>query len=184
MIEIGGTPIINTGGCGGYYGHGYGYDGMGAGGGNWIWAFLVFALLGRNGFGGDNNVDKSIFTSQNFNQLDNGIRAVQNGICDSVYAVNNAVKDGFYSTGMNIQGVNQNLGNAICTQTYELANLVRNVGDKVSSCCCSMERAIDGVNFNAERNANAVIQSGDRNTQRILDWLSNDRDSRDRKSVV
>lgn len=168
MIEIGGTPIINAGGYGGYAG---GFDG--GMGGNWIWAFLLFALLGNGGFGGNNTLDKSIFTSQNFNQIDNGIRALQNGLCDSVYAVNNSVKDGFYSTGMNIQGINQNLGNAICTQTYELANLVRNVGDKVSNCCCTVERAIDSVKFESEKNANAIIQSGDRNTQRILDWLSN-----------
>lgn len=189
MIEIGGNPIIHTGG-----GYGYGYDGMGFGGGNSIWAFLLFALLNRGGFGcGDNGavgVERSVYNSQNFNQLDNGIRAVQNGICDSVYAVNNAVKDGFYSTGMNLQGINQNLGNALCTTTYELNNQIRNVGDKVTSCCCTMERAIDGVeraidgvNFNGERNTNAVIQAVDRNGDKILAWLNDDRRAKQDKEI-
>lgn len=175
MIDVGGTPVIQTG-----------YDG--GMGGNWIWAFLLFALLGRNGFGcGDNGtagIERSIFSSQNFGQLDNGIRAVQNGICDSVYAVNNAVKDGFYSTSLNIQGLNQNLGNALCSTTYELADQIRNVGDKVSSCCCTMERAIDGVNFNAERNANAVIQAVDRNGDKILAWLNDDRRAKQDKEIA
>lgn len=167
MVDIGGTPVIQTGG-------GYGYDGMG---GNWIWAFLLFALLGRNGFGygdnrGDAGIERSIYNSQNFGQLDNGIRAIQTGLSDLGFSLNNSIKDGFYSNAMGIQNVNTNLGNAICSQTYELNNQIRNLGERLSDCCCTTQRAIDGVNFNNERNANAIIQSQERGTQRILDWLN------------
>lgn len=168
MVDIGGTPVIQTGG--------YGYDGMG---GNWIWAFLLFALLGRGGFGGvgtdaglvTSAVEKSVFNAQQFGQLDNGIRAIQNGLCDSTFALNNSIKDGFYSNAAAVQNVNSVLGNAICTQTYELTNQIRNISDRISDCCCTTQRAIDGVNFNIERNSNAIIQSNERNTDRILDWL-------------
>ena len=83
LTDVGGTPVIQTG----YSGYEGGF------GSQWVWAFLLFALLGGGGFGwGRNNmtgagvaaVDSAVYASQQFNQLDNGIRAVQNGICSSV----------------------------------------------------------------------------------------------------
>ena len=170
MVEIAGTPIINTGG----YGYGYnGMDGINAGGGNWIWAFLLFALLGRGFNYGDNGGTNPVYAAQQFSQLDNGIRSIQNGLCDTTFELSNNVKDSMYNTAMSINGINTNLGNAICSQTYELSNQIRNIGERLDSCCCTTQRAIDGVNFNNEKNANAIIQAGNTNTQRIIDWLSN-----------
>lgn len=167
ISEIGGTlPVVQTSG-------GYGD----AFGGSWVWAFLLFALLGNGGFNGYGRngvaaVDSAVYASQQFNQLDNGIRALGNGICSSTYDLNNSIKDGFYSTAMGIQGVNTNLGNALCTTTYELAGKINDVGTQMQSCCCQIERGLDGVNFNGERNTNAIIQNATANTQRILDYLS------------
>lgn len=169
MVDVGSTPVIQTGGC----------DAMG--GGNWMWAFLLFAILGRgNGFGfGEGGgyptamIEKSIYNSSMLGQLDNGIRAIQNGFCDSTFALNNSVKDGFFRNASEIQGVNTNIGNAICSQTYELANQIRNVSEKISSCCCDTQRSIDGVNLNIERNTNALMKSNEESTARILAWLQN-----------
>lgn len=173
QITEGTTPITVTGGypCGGY---GYG-DGCGMGG-NWIWAFLLFALLGNgfNRFGngyGDGWGDAAVWKAQEFGQLENGVRATNNGICDSTFALNNSIKDGNFNILRGIDGVNQNLGNAICQSTYELNNSIRNVGFDLQQCCCGIQRGIDSVNFNGERNANAIIQSGNANTQKILDAL-------------
>lgn len=154
LTDVGGTPVIQTGGCG--------YDGMGFGNG-WLGIILIIALLGGGGFGwggygrggaGVAAVDSSIYASQQFNQLDNGIRGIQNGICSSVYDLNNSIKDGFYSTAMGIQSVNTNLGNALCTTTYELAGKINDVSNQMQNCCCQIQQ-----------NATA-------NTQRILDYLS------------
>ena len=168
LTDVGATPVIQTSA---------GYDGMF--GNSWLGILLVIALLGGGGFGfggyGRNGVaavDSAVFASQQFNQLDNGIRGIQNGICSSTYDLNNSIKDGFYSTAMGIQGVNTNLGNALCTTTYELAGKINDVANQMQSCCCKIERGIDGVNFNAERNASAIIQNATANTQRILDYLS------------
>lgn len=168
QITEGATPITVTGGypCGGY---GYG-DGMG---GNWIWAFLLFAILGNsfNRFGGYGYGDSDIWKAQEFGQLENSVRATNNGICDSTFALNNSIKDGNFNILRGIDGVNQNLGNAVCQSTYELNNSIRNVGFDLQQCCCQTQRSIDGVNFNAERNANAIIQSNNANTQKILDAM-------------
>ena len=110
LTDVGGTPVIQTGyGCNG--------DGFGWGNSGILGIILIIALLGGGGFGGFGfgnrggfglaNMDNTVWGAQQFAQLDNGIRAVQNGICDSVYALNNSVKDGFYATQTAIQGVTQ-----------------------------------------------------------------------------
>lgn len=165
LTDVGSTPVIQTG-----------TGDNGWGNGSWVWAFLIFALLGGGGFGYGNRgvagMDSAVFGAQQFGQLDNGIRAIQNGICDSTFALNNSIKDGFYATQTAVQGVNTNLGNALCSTTYELANKINAVGTQLQNCCCDIQRGIDGINFNSERNANAIIQNATANTQRILDYLN------------
>ena len=170
ISEVGGAvPVVQTSA-------GYG-DGF-CGGGSWIWAFLIFALLGNRGFGygGDypanHGIKDAVYESHQYSQLENGIRATQNGIADATFALNNSVKDGFYATARAIDGVNTNLGNALCSTTYELAGKIDANRFASQQCCCEIQRAIDGVNFNSERNTNAIIQNATANTQRILDYLS------------
>lgn len=169
----GATPLIQSTG-------GYG-DGFGWGSSGLLGIILIIALLG-GGFGGlgwgRNNgagvaaVDSAIFASQQFNQLDNGIRGLGNGICSSTYDLNNSIKDGFYSTARDIDRVNTNLGNALCTTTYELANRINGVGTQLQQCCCDLKQGQMETNFLNERNTNAVIQNATANTQKILDYLN------------
>lgn len=99
-------------------------------GGDGIWAILLFALIFGNGngggfgFGGGGNSGlNSGFAWQN---IDGGIRAIQNGICDSTFALNNTITSGFH-------GVDRGL----C-----------DISHQISDCCCTTQRGIDGVNFN------------------------------------
>ena len=99
-----------------------GYGGFGMGGWEGLIALIVLAGLFGNGgwgggFGGGANGIGAVYGAQQFSQLDNGIRSVQNGICDSTFALNNSVKDGFYS-------VNSNISSALCNTTYELAGKI------------------------------------------------------------
>lgn len=59
------------------------------------------------------------------NGIENGIRGIQQGICDSTYALNNTITSGF-------SGVDRSL----CQMGYQLHD-----------CCCQTQRAIDGVNI-------------------------------------
>lgn len=167
LTDVGATPVIQSGG----------YD-NGFGGGMGIWAILLLALLGGNGFGGYGRnaggaqIDNSIWESQSFGRLENGQSAIQNaisqvgqGVCSSTYALNDSIKDGNYSTAMAIQDSKYQLGNGLCSTTYELSTAIRD-------CCCNTQRGIDSVNFNNERNTNAIVQAGNANTQRILDFLN------------
>lgn len=111
-----------------YGGYGMG-DGIGYGGGL-VWIVLLFALLGGNGFGANGRfaTTEDLASGFNFSGVNNKLNEITAGIA----------------------GINQNLGNAICSSTYELAS-------KIDNCCCTTQRAIDGVKFDlANYNASLI----------------------------
>lgn len=92
-----------------------GNDGFGSG--SWLMVLLVIILLGGGnfGFGGRQQAATTDEVSAGFNFA--GINNKLNEITASV------------------AGVNQNLGNAICSSTYELAS-------KIDNCCCQTQLGI------------------------------------------
>lgn len=134
---------------------GYG-DGFGMGGGWFAW-ILLFALFGGNGFGfggrGQAATTEDLASGFNFNSL-------QSKTNDILAAVN---------------GVNQNLGNAICTSTYELAGKISGVEAAMQACCCDLARSIDGVNYNGAMNTAAINANTTAGVQKILDAITGNR---------
>lgn len=126
---------------------GYGYDGMCGG---WMWIFLLFALLGNNGWG-NNGYDMSGALTRNeirdgFNNQDtqNGIRGIQQGLCDGFYAVNTTMLQGFNGIQRDLcQGFNS-VNGGIAENRFAL-----------QQCCCD------------------ITTNNTYNTQRILDKLCN-----------
>lgn len=107
--------------------------------GDGFWGIILLALLfgnggygGFGGFGGGGAMLNGALTRAELydgfaiQNIDSAVRGVQQGICDSTYALNNAITSGFY-------GVDR----SIC-----------DVGHQISDCCCQTQRAIDGVNYN------------------------------------
>lgn len=187
-----------------------GYDGDGAWGNNgawWIIIFLIFAMMGwgRNGFGGNNNgndgyngynacctpaTQQGMTDAFNFNQLDNGIRGIQNGLCDGFYAINSSIaglgssllqcccetKTAIMQNGYETRdaiNANSNAINAnLCNGFNGVNQGINNLGYKLQDCCCDIERNIDGVNYNMAKNTSEVIQAQNNNTQKIIDHLT------------
>ena len=135
----------------------------------WIILFLLFGLFGNNGwgngFGGNGGgagfqgyaTRADINEGFALNGLQTGITGIQQGICDSTYALNNTITGGF---------------NAVTGQ--------------LADCCCQTQRAIDGVNFNMAKgfcDLSNVVNNGTRdilenqntNTRAILDFLTQDK---------
>lgn len=150
-------------------------DAFGAnGGGGAMWVILLFFLLamgGGSGFGFNNRANTTNFdpccspaTQQgmasafNFNQLDNGIRGLERGLCD---------------LGFTTQGMVNTLGSQISDVKYA-----------VQDCCCSTQRSVDSVKYemakgfcetinNNNMNTRDIIENNNSNTQRIMDTLTN-----------
>lgn len=89
---------------------------------------------------------------------------ITQGICDSTYALNNAITNGFNNTNMGMmQGFN-GVERGFCNLSSQLAD-----------CCCGIQRSIDGVNFNAANNTRDIIDNQNSNTRAILDYLCQDK---------
>ena len=156
-------------------------DGMGGGWGGMIWLFAILALMG-GGFGGwggganaaalqgmatQNDVQRG-FDTQNLQMQTQGILG--------------AVTDG---TAQTIAASTQNAANAINAIKDGNASLIREFGNvetaltalggKQQECCCSILRAVDGVNYNGALNTAAINANTTAQTQKILDAITGNR---------
>lgn len=193
-------------------GNGNSNSGWGEGNGWWVIIFLIFAFMNWNrGFGNNGGNDggngggnmwgfspcctpatqQGLSDAMNFNQLDNGIRGIQNGLCDGFYAVNTSImnlgqsllscccdiRTGIMQNGYETRDAINTNSNAInsnlCNGFNGINQNINNLGYKLQDCCCNIERNIDGVNYNNAKNTCDIIQAGNANTQRIIDYLTN-----------
>lgn len=103
--------------------------------------FLIFAIFsGRGLFGmgmGDSGAltRAELYDGLNYNQLENGIRGVQQGLCDGFYAQNTTSLEGFNGIQRDLcqgfNGVNTNLNNGFSAT----AMAINNVGYQMQDCC-------------------------------------------------
>lgn len=147
---------------------GYGDGMMGCGGGWWAWILIIFVLIGGwgGGFGGNRgNLGAEIFANGSmtrdqvsnefaYNDIKNGIRGVQNGLCDGFYAMNTTALTGF-------NGVQRD----VMENTYQLGNQISESRFAAQQCCCETNRNIDAVRAENYKNTceivNAVKQQGE-----------------------
>ena len=150
-------------------------SGNGMWGGDGWWAIILFAMIfgwgrggfGFGGFGGGASTDpglQGIATRADvneaiaFNGLERGISAIQQGICDSVYALNNAVTGGFNSTNVAmLQGFN-GVDKSLCQLGYNLQD-----------CCCQTQNAIQGVRYDMATQACDTRNTIQNSTRDIID---------------
>ena len=115
------------------------------GGDGWLGLILFAMIFGNGGWGGGfggGGVNGALTRAELYDgfaiqNIDSAVRGVQQGICDSTYALNNSITSGFHG-----------VDNAICTLGYQTQSGFNALGHQISDCCCTTQRAIDGVNFN------------------------------------
>ena len=148
------TYEINKGG-----GEGYGW-----GGGMWFaWILILFVLMGGwgNGFGGRNAQAGFDVASQfDYQDIKNGIRGIQQGLCDGFYAQNTTMLQGF-------NGMQRDLCQGFATVN---AGINENRFAQ-QQCCCETNRNIDAVRYENAQNTCAITTNATGNTQKILDKL-------------
>ena len=124
----------------------------------WIILFLLFGMFGGGwgngfgGFGGGGAGFQGYATRADINEgfalngITNGITAIQQGLCDTTYALNNSIKDCCCTTQRAIDGVNFNMAKGFC----DLGNVVNN-------------------------STRDILENNNTNTRAILDFLTNDK---------
>jgi hypothetical protein len=137
-------------------------DGFGDGN-SWIWIILLFFLFGNGGWGGNRaEAAEGIATRAavndgfQYNQLDNGIRSIQNGLCDGFYAVNNAVKDCCCTTNRNIDSVRYDMSKGFC-DVINANNL--NTRDILESHNAGVQKILDAMCANEKQALRDRIQT-------------------------
>lgn len=163
------------------------------GDGNGAWLIIVlflFMFCGWGGMGwgggfGNNGANSPGFqgyaTRADINEgfaingIDNGIRSIQNGLCDTTYAITNAVNGGFSAAELSRANQQAALMQQLFTMQMQQAN-----------CCCETREAIQGVNYNLatqacaiqntlNNNTRDVIDNQNANSRAILDFLTQDK---------
>lgn len=153
-----------------------GMMGGGFGGENGWWVILFIILLfgwGRNGYGNNNGgvMDGYVLTSD-FANIERKLDAVNNGICDSTFALNNSINGGFATAELsraNQQAALMQQLNAMQMQNQE--------------CCCENRAAIAQVRYDmatqacdtrntVQTAARDIVENANANSRAILDFLT------------
>lgn len=160
--------------------------GMGMWGDSWIWIIVLFLFgWGRNGFGNGNGggvMDGYVLTSD-FASVERKLDSIANGICDSTFALNNAITGGFATT---TQAINTGFGNAELSRSNQQAALMQQLNAmqmQNQECCCENRAAIAQVRYDMAtqacdtRNtvntaARDIIDNQNQNSRAILDFLT------------
>lgn len=153
------------------------------GGSNGWWIILLFLFafggFGGNGFGGGNSTREEIALGFDVNNLESGIRGVQQGLCDGFYAINTGLLNGF--NGVNVANMQNTaelqagltalgtqLAQCCCDNRYALATGFGEVNTNIVNQGCETRRAICDSTRDIIDNNNAGIRS-------ILDFLTQDK---------
>lgn len=136
-------------------------DGMFGGNGDWgawIILFLLFGLFGRggfgNGFGGNGGscgcgcgcaTQADVRAAVDQQTLISKIDQQTYGLADTFTALNNSINSNF-------RGVD----NAICTLGFQNQQGFSGISAQLASCCCDIERAIDGNTTQGVMNTNSI----------------------------
>ena len=151
---------------------------------SWIWIIVLFFFFmwGGNGFGNRGNLGAEIFANGSmtrdqiadefaYNDIKNGIRGVQNGLCDGFYAQNTTMLNGFNGIQRDICYRAGQLENGIMQTGYQLGNQIAENRFAAQQCCCDTNRNVDSVKYENAQNTCAITTNATANTQRILDKL-------------
>lgn len=150
-------------------------DGFGNGWGGMIWLFAILALMGGGGFGGwgggagnANAIQADVnrgFDNQNLQaQTRDILAAVTAGTAQNVAAANQVYHDVVGYVGDKYTELQRDVAALAVGQANMLANQ--------NQCCCGIQRAIDGVNYNTAMQTASINQNTTAAMQKILDAIT------------
>ena len=140
--------------------------GMFGGSDGWLGIVLLALLFGwgGNGNGGGGFGGGGVSAGFAWQGIDNGIRGIQQGLCDGFYAVNTGMLNGFHG-----------VDNAVCSLGYNVQSGFNSLSHQLSDCCCATQRAIDNVRYDMATQACDTRQAINNSTREILDFLTQDK---------
>ena len=127
----------------------------------WVFALLILANGGL-GFGGRGDYgqfataasQQEILFGQQFQNIDNKIDRLGNGIADATFSLNNSIH------------------NAQDTVAGAVVSEGRAIQGQLADCCCTTQRNVDSLRFDMSNYACDIKATDTANTQKILDAIA------------
>ena len=165
-------------------------DGWGADGG-WLWLLVIFALLGFGGngwgnWGGNGSGLQGVFATQadiqrgfDTSTIIGKLDGISNGICDSTFALNNTIVNGFNGVQRDMCTGFSNINAGINATQVAMMQGFNAAQAQAADCCYKtqtnimqlgnqVERGFCQTNFNDQVNTTAIIQNAHNDTDRVI----------------
>ena len=186
--ENGGVPaVMNVTPTGSAY-NGGNCGGWGGDWGAWIILFLIFGMFGWGGMGGFGNwsgnnaglqgalTRADLCSEFNVNGLENAVRGVQQGICDSTFPLNNSIN----GLGVNVMQGFHGVDNAICNlgyqtqQGFNATQVAMMQGQnalqaQLAQCCCDQRAGLADLKYQMATDTCAVTNTIQNTTRDVID---------------
>lgn len=166
---------------------------------------FVFCGWGNNGWGNNGGAGlqgaltrADLCQDMNFGQMENGIRGIQQGLCDGFYAQNTNLLNGFAGVQQALTNGFAGVDNAVCTLGYQTqaginsvnvagmqntnalqqainANTVAGMQNtnaiqtQLADCCCKTQNNIREIQFQNAQDTCAINTTAANNTRDIID---------------
>ena len=143
----------------------------------WIILLFLFTGFGGNGWGGrgGSTTREEISYGFSMNNLENGVRGIQQGLCDGFYAMNTGMLNGFAGVTQAITA--DTIANMQHTNLLE--NSVQAVGTQMASCCCDLKteiaRGFADLGYALATQSCETRRAVTDSTRAILDFLTQDK---------
>jgi len=159
---------------------GNGGNGGGFGGDYGAWWIIIIIILfgwGRNGnWGGGGNSDNGSIPyyqslDTDFATLERKIDGVYSGICDSTFALNNSIQNGFASAQNTMTQGFAGLNTTITNGNYENRIAVNGIGTQLAQCCCDLKSIAQDNKYENLQNLNILnnnVNNGFTNVQQSM----------------
>lgn len=155
----------------------------GFGGDNAWWIILLFLFVNggwNNGYGGGGGtIREEVSYGFDMNGLENGVRGIQQGLCDGFYAMNTGMLTGFSNVqntlGQGFTGMNM----AMNGNTNAIVSQLSGMAADSAACCCETQRLIErgfaDLGYNLATQECQTRQAVADATKGILDFLTQDK---------
>ena len=166
--------------------NGFGFGGDGAW---WIIILLLFGWGGRGfGFGGGYGAGNggSCGCSPCATQADLSAAFASNATLNGINGIDSTLCQGFNGIQQSLLQGFAGVDNAVCTLGYNMQGGFNSLAHQISDCCCTTQRAIDGVRYDMATQAcdtrhaiynstRDIIDNANANSRAILDFLTQDK---------
>lgn len=134
-----------------------------SGGSGWWILIILFAIFGwgGNGWGNNGTETRCATTTDLQSGFDtqstlNGIRSIENGLCDGFYAMNTSLLNGFNAQQAATNQADYDLQQAINTVDVNAMQNLNTLSSQLATCCCENRQGQAEIKYAVAENTNSV----------------------------